>query len=104
MDALASNLRVKKCFYDPSQCGSWSIKSVLPAAVPELSYDQLEGVRDGGMAMDAFAEVICPETTAERKEEIRRQLSEYCKLDTLAMVGLWKFFLGLSKPEITLNK
>ena len=90
----------EKCFYDPSQCGSWSIKSVLPAAVPELSYDQLEGVRDGGMAMDAFAEAICPETSAERKEGIRRELSEYCKLDTLAMVGLWKCFLDLKKPEI----
>ena len=28
----------EKCFYHPSQCGSWSIKSVLPAAVPDLSY------------------------------------------------------------------
>jgi hypothetical protein len=52
------------------------------------------------MAMEAFAEAICPETSSERKEEIRRQLSEYCKLDTLAMVGLWKCFLGLKKPEI----
>ena len=90
----------EKCFYDPNQCGSWSIKSVLPAAVPELSYEQLEGVRNGGMAVEAFAETIYPQTSAERKEEIRHQLSEYCKLDTLSMIGLWKCFLGLSKPEI----
>lgn len=90
----------EKCFYAPSQCGSWSIKSVLPAAVPELSYDDLEGVRDGGMAVNAFAEAIDQKTTAERKEELRGQLSEYCKLDTLAMVGLWKCFLGLNMPEI----
>ncbi len=90
----------EKCFYAPSQFGSWSIKSVLPAAVPELSYDDLEGVRDGGMAVNAFAEAIDKKTTAERKEELRGQLSEYCTLDTLAMVGLWKCFLGLNKPEI----
>lgn len=90
----------EKCFYAPSQCGSWSIKSVLPAAVPELSYDDLEGVRDGGMAVNAFTEAIDQKTPTVRKEELRRQLSEYCKLDTLAMVGLWKCFLGLSEPEI----
>jgi len=84
----------EKCFYHPSQCGSWSIKSVLPAAVPELSYEQLDGIKDGGMAMSGFAEAIHPETTAARKEEIRGQLLAYCCLDTLAMVGLWKVFAG----------
>ncbi len=86
-------------FYAPSQCGSWSIKSVLPAAVPELSYDQLEGVRNGEMAVDAFAEAISPDVLQWRKDEIRKQLWEYCKLDTLAMVRLWEFFLQLDLPD-----
>jgi hypothetical protein len=90
----------KECFYHPSQCGSWSIKSVLPAAVPELSYEQLEGIRDGGMAMAAFAEAIHPETSPVRKEEIHRQLLAYCHLDTLAMVGLWKLFSGRNHPRL----
>lgn len=30
---------VKAHYYHPSQQGSWSIKAVLPALVPELSYD-----------------------------------------------------------------
>lgn len=90
----------ENCFYAPSQCGSWSIKSVLPAAVPELSYEDLEGVKDGSMAMEAFAEAIAAGTSPERRDEIRGQLVEYCKLDTLAMVGLWKRFLGMKKPDI----
>ena len=90
----------EKCFYAPSQHGSWSIKCVLPAAVPELSYDGLEGVRDGEMAASAFAEAIDQKTTEARKSELQRQLSDYCKLDTLAMVGLWKHCMGLNKPEI----
>jgi hypothetical protein len=67
---------------------------VLPAAIPELSYDQLEGVQDGNMAGVAFMEAIDPDTTPERRKEIERQLTEYCKLDTLAMVRLWEKFSG----------
>jgi hypothetical protein len=81
-------------YYHPSQQGSWSIKKVLPAVVPELSYADLEGVQDGGMAMDAFQEAIHPTTSAERKSQIQRQLLAYCKLDTYAMVRLWQVFAG----------
>ncbi|WP_292931393.1 DUF2779 domain-containing protein [Noviherbaspirillum sp.] len=81
-------------YYHPSQQGSWSIKAVLPAIAPDLRYDALDGVQNGGMAMDAFAEAIQPETTAERKREIERQLLSYCGLDTYAMVRLWHEFSG----------
>ena len=81
-------------YYHHSQQGSWSIKAVLPAAVPELSYETLEGVQHGGAAMEAFAEAIRPDTAAGRKREIERQLLAYCRLDTLAMVRLWELFSG----------
>ncbi len=81
-------------YYHPSQHGSWSIKAVLPAAVPELSYSDLDGVQDGGMAMEAFLEALHPQTPEERKELIREQLLSYCKLDTYAMVRLWQVFAG----------
>lgn len=83
-------------YYHPSQHGSWSIKSVLPAICPDLHYDQLDGIRDGGMAMTGFLEAIAPETPAARKAEIRRQLRAYCALDTLALVRLWSMFTGRS--------
>ena len=81
-------------YYHHRQQGSWSIKAVLPAIVPELSYDALDGVQDGGSAMNAFSEAIQPGTTPERKREIEKQLLAYCSLDTLAMVRLWEFFSG----------
>lgn len=98
---LAINLRVvdllpiaREHYYHPSQQGSWSIKKVLPAVVPELRYDSLDGVQDGGMAMGAFLESIHPDTSAERRAQIEQQLLEYCKLDTYAMVRLWQVFSG----------
>jgi len=96
---LAINARVvdllpiaRERYYHPSQQGSWSIKKVLPAVVPELRYDALDGVQDGGMAMEAFLEAIHPDTSAERKNQIEQQLLAYCKLDTYAMVRLWQVF------------
>jgi Domain of unknown function(DUF2779) len=98
---LAINARVvdllpiaRERYYHPSQQGSWSIKKVLPAVVPELRYDALDGVQDGGMAMEAFMEAIDPNIHAERKNEIEQQLLAYCKLDTYAMVRLWQVFAG----------
>jgi hypothetical protein len=85
---------VREHYYHPSQQGSWSIKKVLPAVVPELRYDALDGVQDGGMAMDAFLEAIHPDTLLERKCQIEQQLLTYCKLDTYAMVRLWQVFAG----------
>ncbi len=104
---LAINARVvdllpiaRDRYYHPSQQGSWSIKKVLPAVVPELRYDALDGVQDGGMAMGAFLEGIHPDTSAERKAQIEQQLLEYCKLDTYAMVRLWQVFAGRSDLKL----
>jgi hypothetical protein len=87
-------------YYHPSQQGSWSIKKVLPAVVPELRYDALEGVQDGGGAMEAFLEAIHPETSTERKQQIEQQLLAYCRLDTYAMVRLWQVFAGRTELKL----
>lgn len=81
-------------YYHPRQQGSWSIKHVLPAVAPDLRYDALDGVQHGGAAMQAYAEAIDAATGPARREQIRRQLLDYCHLDTLAMVRLWQFFSG----------
>ena len=97
---LAINKRIvdllpiaRQHYYHPSQRGSWSIKKVLPAVAPDLSYGELEGVQDGGMAMTAFLEAIST-TDQIRKNQIEQQLIKYCELDTYAMVRLWQFFSG----------
>ncbi len=87
-------------YYHPGQQGSWSIKKVLPAVAPELRYDDLDGVQDGSMAMEAYQEAIDPTTCPERKAQLRTQLSRYCALDTFAMVRLWQFFAGRDDLEL----
>lgn len=84
----------QKHFYHPDQQGSWSIKKVLPTIAPDLNYDALEGVKDGGLAMLAYREAIDASTTAQRVKEIEQQLLDYCRLDTMAMVRLWQHFTG----------
>lgn len=91
-------------YYHPAQEGSWSIKSVLPAMFPddpELSYDTLEEVQDGGIAQRAYLEAINSKTAVERKSQIERQLLTYCKLDTLATVMLWARFTGRAVAAAT---
>ena len=82
----------KEHYYHPIQEGSWSIKKVLPAVAPHLNYNDLEGVKDGGMAMDAFELAISTDITTDKKAELERQLLKYCEMDTLAMVELFNFF------------
>jgi hypothetical protein len=98
---LAINTRIvdllpiaREYYYHPSQQGSWSIKAVLPALCPDLTYDDLDGVQDGGMTMEAYMEAISPQTNTERKAAIKRQLLAYCTLDTFAMVRMWSAFTG----------
>jgi hypothetical protein len=75
-------------YYHPAMMGSWSLKEVLPTVCPELSYERLGEVRDGGGATEAFAETLKPECPDERRAQLRKDLLEYCKLDTLAMVRM----------------
>jgi len=80
-------------YYHPDMKGSWSLKAVLPTIAPDLGYDQME-VGDGGAAQNAYSEIVDPETTEERKQQLIEGLREYCTLDTLAMVRLAWFFEG----------
>ena len=83
----------RDCYYHRDQEGSWSLKKVLPTIDQKMDYQKLD-VRGGDMAMEAYREAIHVDTDQERKEEIRKQLLEYCKQDTLALVQLWNFFSG----------
>jgi len=85
-------------YYHPDQQGSWSIKAVLPCLVPDLSYGDLEGVADGGMASVTYREAIAVDTSTKRRKEIEEELLSYCHLDTLAMVRIWEVFRGESQP------
>lgn len=81
----------REYYYHPDMRGSWSIKAVLPTIAPDLAYDNLE-VANGGMAQDAFAEIMHAETSAERGLQLRDALLLYCERDTLAMVRIAHYF------------
>jgi hypothetical protein len=80
----------KKDYYVPSMRGSYSIKYVLPALVPEMemAYKELSLVHNGGEAMQTFAKLSKMDDAT--KEQYANALLEYCKLDTLAMVEVLK--------------
>jgi hypothetical protein len=76
----------EKWYYTPEMKGSYSIKYVLPALVPELSYDSLP-IKEGGAASNTFLSMVNGTFDGDVKET-RRQLLEYGKLDTYAMVKI----------------
>ena len=79
------------CYYNRAMGGSFSIKSVLPAIFPddpELDYHNLEGVHNGGEAMELFPKI--KDLPPQEQAIARQNLLEYCKLDTYAMVKVWE--------------
>jgi len=80
----------KTAYVDARFNGYTSIKKVLPIICPDLSYKELD-VQDGTAAMDAWSQMIDPDTAADEKERIEKALLKYCKLDTFAMVEIYRF-------------
>lgn len=84
--------------FDRGFHGKWSLKKVYPVLVPGadadgisegngvISYDDLDGVAKGDEAAMLLLEYMRPEIEPERRTEIRRQLLQYCELDTRATV------------------
>ena len=89
MIPFSSNWYVHKDFG-----GSASIKRVLPALVTELSYKEL-GIHEGAAAQRLWMEAVLDGIRDESKEQILNDLEEYCKLDTLAMVEIYKQLLNV---------
>ena len=76
----------KKWYYTPAMKGSYSIKYVLPALLPELSYQDLE-IKEGGTASSIFTQMVNGEFEGDI-DKTKKDLLDYCKLDTFAMVKI----------------
>ena len=74
-------------YYVPQMGKSASIKDVLPALVPHLTYKGLS-INNGDLANKIFKSMIDGSFKGE-VNETRNDLLEYCKLDTLAMVEIF---------------
>jgi hypothetical protein len=79
--------RIRRGYYHPEFNGSFSLKSVLPVLVPSVSYEDLS-IQEGTMAGIEYLKMIDPNRSSDEKERIRKDLLEYCGLDTLAMVKI----------------
>jgi len=78
---------IKRYFYTAAFHGSFSLKSVLPALVHEMSYENL-AIREGTQASLEYLRMVSPETPAEQKKQIEQALLDYCCYDTLAMARI----------------
>jgi len=87
MDIFQKNLYVHKDFK-----GKYSIKKVLPVFDPKLSYKELS-IQNGSMAMNSWKKMVFESDNEAEKEQIKKDLLEYCKLDTWAMVRIYEELL-----------
>jgi len=80
---------VRNHVYHPKFGGSFSLKAVLPALVPELTYDDLE-VKDGARATVELWRLVFERDAlpARHAARLREALLRYCERDTWAMVRL----------------
>jgi predicted RecB family nuclease len=73
--------------YHPEFRGSYSLKSVLPALVPDMTYDGM-AVSQGSEAGLAWERMVRAVAGSDDRRKLRDDLLAYCKQDTLAMVRL----------------
>jgi hypothetical protein len=78
---------IKDYVYHPEFYGSFSLKAVLPALVPHMTYEGMD-VADGIAAGLAYEKMIKDELTKQGLKNLREALLQYCGQDTLAMVEL----------------
>jgi CRISPR/Cas system-associated exonuclease Cas4 (RecB family) len=84
----------KKDYMDYRFHGSSSIKKVLPVICPELNYNELD-VQNGTMALDTWGRMVLDPEFPDDIQTTRNNLLEYCKLDTLAMVELYRVLVTI---------
>ena len=87
-------------YVHPSQKGSWSLKTVLPAFDPDLKYGDLD-VQEGMEAVVQYSRMISPETSDSEAREIEEDLLAYCAQDTWAMVVIHRELSDLVGREPT---
>jgi predicted RecB family nuclease len=80
---------VQNHLYHPDFLGSFSLKAVVPALIPDLAYDDLK-VSEGGTASALLMRYLFEPGGFKEPERatLRRDLLAYCERDTFVMVAL----------------
>lgn len=84
---------VRSHVYRPAFAGSYSLKYVLPALVPEMTYESMP-VANGQDAGLAWESLVRGGLAQSERERTRKALLDYCGQDTLALVMM---VISLSK-------
>jgi predicted RecB family nuclease len=80
---------VRDHVYHPRFAGSFGLKNVAPALVPDLAYDSLE-IAGGDEASQKLYELLLKREgmSQAEKDRLRGELLRYCRMDTEALVRL----------------
>lgn len=96
---------VRGYVYHPGFRGSFSLKAVAPALVPDLDYSDL-AIADGGTESVTFARIAAGALASHEDEAaLREDLLHYCKTDTRALAELHRYldrnetFIGASRGD-----
>ena len=94
---------VRNHVYHPEFGGSFSLKSVLPALVPALSYADLQ-VKEGELASLELMRLMLrrEELRDAERTRLRRDLLAYCERDSWAMVKLLERLRSLVGVQLEL--
>ncbi len=86
---------VRNHVYHPDFGGSFSLKRVLPALVPDLRYDTLP-IADGQSATLELVRLLfqANQLDPEVKEQLRRDLLQYCDRDAWGLIKLLECLRG----------
>lgn len=77
----------KKMYVEPDFHGSASLKNVMPALIPDLSYKNLN-IQEGGEASASWAVLTDPGIPEEQRKQLHHDMIEYCRLDVYGMVKI----------------
>ena len=78
---------IRNCVYHPAFAGSYSLKAVLPALVPEMTYEGMAVAngQDAGLVWESLVRGL---VDPAGRDSISKALLDYCGQDTLALVRL----------------
>ena len=86
---------IRKYVYHPAFAGSYSLKAVLPALLPEMKYEGMQ-IANGQDAGFAWESLIRGWADQAEHDNIKKALLAYCKQYTVALVKLLRTLLAES--------
>jgi hypothetical protein len=92
---------VRNHVYHPNFAGSYSIKNVLPALVPGMTYEGME-VADGTDAGLAWGSLIRGGLDQAERDRVRKALLEYCTTNHQNLARREEFVCGAARDSAPL--